>query len=97
MKDTHDPLTVEDLLTWCEQGVFPMADAREDDAVFLIDPEARGVIPLGGFHVPRRLARTVRHDPFSVRIDTAFEQVVAECAAPRGAARRLQGKPVSRN
>jgi leucyl/phenylalanyl-tRNA--protein transferase len=83
MKDSQDELTVEDLLTWYEQGVFPMADARDDDAVFLIDPEARGVIPLGGFHVPKRLARTVRHDPYQVRIDTAFEQVVAQCAAPR--------------
>jgi leucyl/phenylalanyl-tRNA--protein transferase len=58
-----------------------MADAREDRRVFLIDPERRGVIPLQGFHVPRRLARTVRADPFEVRIDTAFAQVVGECAA----------------
>ncbi len=83
MKDGHEALTVEDLLTWYEQGVFPMADAREDERVYLIDPAERGIIPLGGFHVPRRLARTVRQDLFQVRIDTAFEQVVAECAAPR--------------
>jgi leucyl/phenylalanyl-tRNA--protein transferase len=83
MKDTPDALTVEELLTWYEQGVFPMADAREDENVYLIDPAERGVIPLGGFHVPKRLARTVRQDPFQVRIDTAFEQVVAECATAR--------------
>jgi leucyl/phenylalanyl-tRNA--protein transferase len=84
MKDSpSDSLTVEDLLTWYEQGVFPMADARDDDRVFLIDPQERGVIPLGGFHVPRRLARTVRQDLYQVRIDTAFDQVVAQCAAPR--------------
>jgi leucyl/phenylalanyl-tRNA--protein transferase len=81
MKDSPDALTIEDLLTWYEQGVFPMADARDDEQVYLIDPEARGVIPLGGFHVPRRLARTVRHDPYQIRVDTAFEQVVAGCAA----------------
>jgi leucyl/phenylalanyl-tRNA--protein transferase len=83
MKDAQDDLTVEDLLTWYEQGVFPMADARDDDRVFLINPAERGVIPLGGFHVPRRLARTVRGNPYEVRVDTAFEQVVANCAAPR--------------
>jgi leucyl/phenylalanyl-tRNA--protein transferase len=83
MKDTHDEICVEDLLTWYEQGVFPMADAREDERIFLIDPAERGVIPLQGFHVPRRLARTVRQDPYQVRIDTAFEQVVAACAAAR--------------
>ena len=82
MKDSQDDLTVEDLLTWYEQGVFPMADAREDERVFLIDPAERGVIPLDGFHIPKRLARTVRQDLYEVRIDTAFEQVVAECAAP---------------
>lgn len=69
-----------DLLDCYARGVFPMADAREDAKVFLIDPERRGVIPLRGFHVPRRLARTVRSDPFAVRIDTAFHQVVLACA-----------------
>lgn len=83
MKDSQDELTVEDLLAWYEQGVFPMADAREDERVFLIDPAERGVIALDAFHVPRRLARTVRQDPYEVRIDTAFERVVAECAAQR--------------
>lgn len=80
MKDSPDDLAVEDLLVWYEQGVFPMADARDDEQVFLVDPAQRGVIPLGGFHVPRRLARTVRQNPYQVRIDTAFEQVVALCA-----------------
>ena len=60
-----------------------MADARDDDQIFLVDPERRGVIPLRGFHVPRRLARTVRGNPFQVRVDTAFDAVVAACAASR--------------
>ena len=83
MRDTPDDLTVEDLLTWYEQGVFPMADARDDERIFLIDPAERGVIPLQGFHVPKRLARTVRQHPYQIRVDSAFEQVVAECAAAR--------------
>ncbi len=58
-----------------------MADAREDARVFLIDPERRGVIPLDGFHAPRRLARTVKADLFEVRVDTAFHDVVLACAA----------------
>ena len=72
-----------ELLECYGRGVFPMADAREDDRVFLIDPEKRGVIPLDAFHVSRRLARTVRSDPFDIRIDTAFSRVVLECAAPK--------------
>jgi leucyl/phenylalanyl-tRNA--protein transferase len=70
-----------DLLDCYARGVFPMADAREDDRVFLIDPERRGVIPLDGFHVAHRLARTVRGEPFEVRTDTAFRAVVQACAA----------------
>lgn len=70
-----------DLLACYARGVFPMADAREDERVFLIDPERRGVIPLDAFHVSRRLARTVRAEPFEIRTDTAFRQVVQACAA----------------
>ena len=69
-----------DLLACYARGVFPMADAREDARVFLIDPERRGVIPLHAFHVSRRLARTVRGEPFEIRTDTAFRAVVQACA-----------------
>jgi leucyl/phenylalanyl-tRNA--protein transferase len=76
-----DDFGARELLACYARGVFPMADAREDNRVFLIDPERRGVIPLDRFHVPKRLARTVRGDPFEVRVDSAFAQVVAACAA----------------
>ncbi|MES2344067.1 MAG: leucyl/phenylalanyl-tRNA--protein transferase [Pseudomonadota bacterium] len=86
-----------ELLECYARGVFPMADAREDEALFLIDPERRGVIPLGGFHVSRRLARTVRRDPFQVRIDTAFPRVVAACAEARpGRAETWINRPIER-
>jgi leucyl/phenylalanyl-tRNA--protein transferase len=78
-----DAFSVEDLVECYRQGVFPMADAREDERIFLIDPERRGVIPLTGFHVPSRLARTVRTDKFQIRVDTAFEAVVEACATAR--------------
>ena len=76
----NDSFTARDLLACYARGVFPMADAREDNRVFLIDPERRGVIPLESFHVSRRLARTARRDPFEVRIDSAFPEVVELCA-----------------
>ncbi len=75
--------SIEDLVDCYRRGVFPMADARHDRRVFLVDPARRGVLPLDAFHVSRRLARTVRSDRFEVRTDTAFAQVVAACAAPR--------------
>jgi leucyl/phenylalanyl-tRNA--protein transferase len=72
----------DDLIDCYAEGIFPMADSRDDPGVRLIDPQLRGVIPLHGFHLSRRLARTVRSDRFEVRIDTAFPAVVAACAAP---------------
>jgi leucyl/phenylalanyl-tRNA--protein transferase len=75
--------TAEDLIACYRGGVFPMADARDDERIYLVDPERRGVIPLAELHIPRRLARTVRSNPYQVRIDTAFDAVVAACAEAR--------------
>lgn len=72
----------EALLACYAQGVFPMADARDDPRVFLVEPDQRGVIPLDRFHIPSRLRRTVRGEPFEVRVDTAFAAVLDACAAP---------------
>jgi leucyl/phenylalanyl-tRNA--protein transferase len=78
-----DRFPIEELIACYRRGVFPMADARHDRRVFLVDPARRGVLPLDRFHVSRRLARTIRADRFEVRIDTAFERVIDACAAPR--------------
>lgn len=64
------------------EGIFPMAERRADTALFWVSPEERGIIPLERFHVPTRLARTVKSDKFEVRADTAFESVMRACAAP---------------
>jgi leucyl/phenylalanyl-tRNA--protein transferase len=58
-----------------------MAEARDDPRVFLVEPDQRGVIPLNRFHIPSRLRRTVRGEPFQVRVDTAFDAVLSACAA----------------
>lgn len=79
----HDGFDIDELVACYRRGVFPMADARDDDRVFLIDPQRRGVIPLDGFHVPSRLARTVRSGRFQVSIDTDFPGVVEACAEAR--------------
>ena len=61
-------------------GIFPMAESRDDPAVYWIDPEMRGVMPLDAFHLPRSLRRTLRRGPFTVRCDTAFDRVIGACA-----------------
>lgn len=72
----------EELLQCYATGVFPMGEGRDDPRIFLVEPEQRGVIPLDQFRVPARLRRTVRSEPFEVRIDTAFSAMLDACAAP---------------
>ncbi|HEY9216645.1 MAG TPA: leucyl/phenylalanyl-tRNA--protein transferase [Phenylobacterium sp.] len=86
----------KELLGCYARGVFPMADARDDDRIFLIDPERRGVIPLDGFHVSRRLARTVRSEPYEIRFDTVFAQVVQACATVPGREETWINLPIER-
>ena len=74
---------VETLIDCYRRGLFPMAETRTDETIYLIDPEKRGVIPLDRFHLSRRLARTIRAGHLQVRIDAAFAEVIAECARPQ--------------
>ena len=92
-----ESFSARDLLACYARGVFPMADARDDARVFLIDPERRGVLPLERFHVPARLARMVRSDRYEVRADTAFHEVVLACATPAaGRAETWINRPIER-
>jgi leucyl/phenylalanyl-tRNA--protein transferase len=75
--------TADDLIECYRRGVFPMADARHDEKVFLVEPVRRGILPLDGLNISRRLARKIRSDRFEIRIDTAFASVIEACAAPR--------------
>jgi leucyl/phenylalanyl-tRNA--protein transferase len=75
-------ITPELLLRAYAHGVFPMAERRDGAALYWLSPDSRGIIPLEDFHVPRRLARTVRSDRFKITFDAAFERVIRACAAP---------------
>ena len=76
-------LTPQVLLKAYACGIFPMAESAEDAALYWIEPERRGVLPLDQFHIPSRLARTVRSDRFTVVCDRDFDAVIAGCAEPR--------------
>jgi leucyl/phenylalanyl-tRNA--protein transferase len=75
-------LTPEIVLSAYASGVFPMAESADTPTLFWVDPERRGILPLRGFHVPKRLARTVRADRFQVHVNRAFREVVRGCAEP---------------
>jgi len=75
-------ITPEVLLKAYACGIFPMAESADDPALYWIEPERRGIIPLNRFHVPSRLARTVRSDRFTVAVDRDFNGVVDGCSQP---------------
>lgn len=75
-------LTPELLLQAYGVGIFPMAEGRNHDELFWVDPERRGILPLDRFHVPKRLARTIRAEPFEIRVDCDFRAVLRGCAEP---------------
>ena len=72
-------LTPEGVELAYRHGIFPMADERTAEILWF-RPDPRAVIPLGGFHVSRSLARTLRRAVFDIRIDTDFEGVMRGCA-----------------
>jgi leucyl/phenylalanyl-tRNA---protein transferase len=76
-------ITPEVLLKAYACGIFPMAESADDPALYWIEPDMRGIIPLAGFHVPARLARTIRSTPFTVLIDRDFDGVIDGCAEPK--------------
>ncbi len=73
-------ITPQVLLKAYACGIFPMAENADDPALYWIEPEERGILPLDNIHVSRRLARTIRNAPFEIKIDTDFEAVIAGCA-----------------
>ena len=69
------------LLSAYAAGIFPMADSREADELYWVEPRERAIIPLDRFHLSRSLDRTIRSGRFDVTCDTAFGDVVEGCAA----------------
>jgi leucyl/phenylalanyl-tRNA---protein transferase len=75
-----DKIDPDTLLRAYAHGVFPMGESAASETLYWVDPEWRGVLPLDQFHVPKRLARTVRSNSSTVRVDTAFRKVMEACA-----------------
>ncbi len=76
-------ITPDLLLQAYRIGVFPMGERRDDPKLYWLDPRQRAILPLDRFHLPRRLARTVRSGHFEVSADSAFLEVLRACAEPR--------------
>lgn len=78
------PLTADLLIRAYAAGAFPMARGRDTATVDWYSPDPRALLPLDDrFTVRRSLRQQLRRRPFDIRRDTAFEQVLDHCAAPR--------------
>ena len=74
-------ITPQILLKAYAAGIFPMAETAEDNALYWIEPDERGIIPLGGLRISRSLKKQVRKQHFEIRIDSAFSEIIEACAA----------------
>lgn len=74
------PITPHLLLQAYANGIFPMADSRDDPKIYWVDPKRRGVFPLDGFHVSRSLRRRLRRGGFKVFVNRDFAGCVRACA-----------------
>jgi leucyl/phenylalanyl-tRNA---protein transferase len=74
-------ITPQILLRAYAAGIFPMAESAEDNALYWVEPEERGIFPLDGLHISRSLRKRIRQRRFTVKVDTAFAQVIDSCAA----------------
>lgn len=74
-------LTPARLLDAYRRGIFPWFG--EDDPILWWSPDPRMVLFPQEFKVSRSLRKTLRAGNYAVRTDTAFEQVMRACAAPR--------------
>ena len=68
------------LLQGYATGIFPMADSRDAEELFWVEPKNRAIIRLDEFHMSRSLGRTVRSGRFLVTRDRDFAAVIAACA-----------------
>lgn len=85
--DVMIEITPQVLLKAYACGIFPMAESAEDNALYWIEPERRGILPLDEVHIPKSLARSIRRGGFEVKVDNDFEAVIEGCAAPRAGRR----------
>lgn len=61
-------------------GIFPMAEDAEDEDLFWVSPEMRGIMPLDGFHASKSLRKAVRKSGWTVKVDTDWHGIIEGCA-----------------
>ncbi|ODT75204.1 MAG: leucyl/phenylalanyl-tRNA--protein transferase [Pelagibacterium sp. SCN 64-44] len=73
-------ITPELIVRAYRAGIFPMAESAEDDDLFWVSPEMRGIIPLDNFHMSRSLRKALRKSGWTIRVDSDWGGVIEGCA-----------------
>lgn len=62
------------------QGAFPMADSADDPHYNFYRPDMRGQLSIPDLHIPKKLLKTVKSNPYEIKINTNFVGVIDGCA-----------------
>jgi leucyl/phenylalanyl-tRNA---protein transferase len=73
-------LTAQQMLAGYEQGIFPMAESRTDDALHWVDPRRRGIFLLDNFHISSSLEKRILRGAYAIRTNSSFSDTVSACA-----------------
>ncbi|MEW5864321.1 MAG: leucyl/phenylalanyl-tRNA--protein transferase [Pseudomonadota bacterium] len=74
-------LSIERLLAAYRRGIFPWYS--DDEPILWWSPDPRMVLFTDELKISRSLAKSIRNKGYEVRVDTAFDEVIESCAAPR--------------
>jgi leucyl/phenylalanyl-tRNA--protein transferase len=81
-RDSANDISPDHLLKAYTLGYFPMGRRRDDPKVVWVLPDIRGVLLLDDATAPKKLRKLIASEPFEVRVNTAFGDVINACAEP---------------
>ena len=73
-------LTPANIIKAYSVGIFPMAENYSDQKIYWINPQNRGILPLGGLHISKSLRKTIKRKSFNVTYNYNFRHIIQECA-----------------
>jgi len=76
----QNSLTPANIIKAYSVGIFPMAENYSDQKIYWINPQNRGILPLGGLHISKSLRKTIKRKSFNVTYNYNFRHIIQECA-----------------
>jgi len=72
----------QDVLNGYSMGIFPMGE--DDGSISWYETTPRAILPVehptSEIKIPRSLAQVIKKKEFEIKIDTAFDKVISQCA-----------------